>query len=161
MHFKGWQGYVEILSDYPCNPSRDSPSPNKLLTYVEYRAVSGVFQNIDPPPPLHPASEVHTRRVVRGWGVNILEDARHRIGLFQYNLSMPHPNTVPSLPLPTSISCLHSDNFGRFLRQLAFAEVSALLYAFHPLTPAVATAVILFPHRLAVIHVSFIQRLLS
>jgi hypothetical protein len=57
--------------------------------------VSGVFQNIDPP--LHPASVssprttgggVHTRRSVRGWGVNILEDARHRIGLLQYNLSM-------------------------------------------------------------------------
>ncbi len=28
----------------------------KVLTYVEYRAVSGVFQNIDPPPPFHPAS---------------------------------------------------------------------------------------------------------
>jgi hypothetical protein len=50
---------------------------HKVLTYVEYRAVSGVFQNIDPPPPLHPASVssprtkgggVHTRRAVRGWG---------------------------------------------------------------------------------------------
>ncbi len=29
---------------------------HKVITYVEYRAVSGVFQNIDPPPPLHPAS---------------------------------------------------------------------------------------------------------
>jgi hypothetical protein len=29
---------------------------HKVLTYVEFRAVSGVFQNIDPPPPLHPAS---------------------------------------------------------------------------------------------------------
>ncbi len=31
---------------------------HKVLTYVEYRAVSGVFQNIDPstPSPLHPAS---------------------------------------------------------------------------------------------------------
>jgi hypothetical protein len=30
---------------------------HKVLTYVEYRAVSGVFQNIDPPPPLslHPS----------------------------------------------------------------------------------------------------------
>jgi hypothetical protein len=55
--------------------------------------VSGVFQNIDPPPPLHPAmvssprnkgGGVHTRRAVR---VNILEDARHCIGLLQYNLS--------------------------------------------------------------------------
>jgi hypothetical protein len=29
---------------------------HKVLTYVEYRAVFGVFQNIDSPPPLHPAS---------------------------------------------------------------------------------------------------------
>jgi hypothetical protein len=65
-------------------------------TYVEYRAVSGVFQNIDPPPPLHPANVssprtkgggVHTRQVLRGWGVNILEHTRHRIGLLQYYLS--------------------------------------------------------------------------
>jgi hypothetical protein len=30
---------------------------------------------------------VHTRREVREWEVNILEDARHWIGLLQYNLS--------------------------------------------------------------------------
>ncbi len=30
---------------------------HKVLTYVEYRAVSGFFQNIDPlPPPFNPAS---------------------------------------------------------------------------------------------------------
>ncbi len=29
---------------------------HKVLTYVEYRTVSGVFQNIDPHPPLRPAS---------------------------------------------------------------------------------------------------------
>ncbi len=29
---------------------------HKVLTYVECRAVSGVIQNIDPPPPIHPAS---------------------------------------------------------------------------------------------------------
>jgi hypothetical protein len=28
----------------------------KVLTNIEYRAVSGVFQNIDPPTPLHAAS---------------------------------------------------------------------------------------------------------
>jgi hypothetical protein len=28
---------------------------HKVLTYVEYRAVSGVFQNIDPPPPSPPS----------------------------------------------------------------------------------------------------------
>ncbi len=72
---------------------------HKVLTYEEYRAVSGVFRTIDPPPPLHPASvsylppappkagNIHTRRAVRGCGVNILEDARHWIGLLQYNPS--------------------------------------------------------------------------
>jgi hypothetical protein len=29
--------------------------PHKVLTYVEYRAVSGVFQNLDPPPPSPPS----------------------------------------------------------------------------------------------------------
>jgi hypothetical protein len=47
--------------------------------------MSGVFQNIDHPPPHRRASvcppafgagEGHTRWVERGWGVNILEDAR-------------------------------------------------------------------------------------
>jgi hypothetical protein len=70
---------------------------HKVLTYIEYRAVSGVFRTIDPPPSLHPASvssprtkggRVHTRREVRkGGGVNISEDARHWIGLLQYNPS--------------------------------------------------------------------------
>jgi hypothetical protein len=64
---------------------------HKALTYVEYRAVSGVFQNID------------TRRAERGWGVNILEDARHWIGLLQYNLSTTRtqkPGSTPKLPDP-------------------------------------------------------------
>ncbi len=40
------------------------------------------------PPPAPKA--VHTRRAVSGVGegFNILEDAKHRIGLFQYNLSV-------------------------------------------------------------------------
>jgi hypothetical protein len=50
---------------------------HKVLTYIKYRAVSGVFRTIDPPLPLHPASVssprtkgrgVHTRRAVRGGG---------------------------------------------------------------------------------------------
>jgi hypothetical protein len=66
------------------------PRSHKVLTYVEYRAVSGVFQNIDPPPPLHPASVSPLRRAVRGvGGGNTLEDARHWIGLLQYNPSTP------------------------------------------------------------------------
>ncbi len=55
--------------------------------------MSGVFQNIDPPPPQRPSSVYPpafvgggggglTRWVERGWGVNILEDARHCSVLF-------------------------------------------------------------------------------
>ncbi len=71
---------------------------HKVLTNVEYRAVSGVFQNIDPPPPTpSPRSECVLPPQQRrggthspggeGVGVNILEDARHWIGLLQYNPS--------------------------------------------------------------------------
>jgi hypothetical protein len=42
---------------------------HKVLIYVEYRAVSGVFQNIDPPPPLHPAS-VSSPRTKSGGGTH-------------------------------------------------------------------------------------------
>jgi hypothetical protein len=85
-----------IVTAFFSKPPRRSRLITKyLLMYiVQYRAVSGVFQNKDPPPPLHPASVsspppppkaggtlLHSRRAVSGWGVNILEDARHWIGL--------------------------------------------------------------------------------
>jgi hypothetical protein len=67
---------------------------HKVLTYIEYRAVSGVFRTIDPPPPSPPSECVlpppHQRRGGshspggEGVGVNILEDARHWIGLLRY-----------------------------------------------------------------------------
>ncbi len=47
---------------------------------------------LPPPPPKAGGggARVHTRRAVRGWwGVNISEDARHWIGLLQYNPSTP------------------------------------------------------------------------
>jgi hypothetical protein len=56
--------------------------------------MSGVFQNIDPPPPHCPASVYplaygagggHTRWVERGVGANILEDARHSSVLYMCN----------------------------------------------------------------------------
>ncbi len=71
---------------------------HKVFTYIEYRAVSASSELLTPRPPFHPASlssprtkggGVHTRRAVRGGGVNISEDARHWIGLLQYN-----PSTV-------------------------------------------------------------------
>ncbi len=63
--------------------------------------MSGIYRTIDPLPPLHPAivsslrtkgGGLNTRRAVRGWGVNISEDARHWIGLLWYN-----PSTVESM----------------------------------------------------------------
>ncbi len=42
---------------------------HKVLTYIEYRAVSGVFRTTDPPPPLHPASVSSPR--TKGGGYTI------------------------------------------------------------------------------------------
>ncbi len=63
---------------------------HKVLTYVECRAVSDVFQNIDTPPPsptsgcvLPPKTKAGGTHLPGGEGVNILEDASHRIGLLQ------------------------------------------------------------------------------
>jgi hypothetical protein len=72
---------------------------HKVHTYVEYRAVSRVFQNIDPPPPLStrrvcppPATKagVHTRRAERGVEGSIFWKTQD-IGLASYsnNLSTP------------------------------------------------------------------------
>jgi hypothetical protein len=61
----------------------------------KYRVQSSVWHlpnYFDPPPPLHPASVLPPHRAVRGWGVSILEDARHWVDLLQYN-----PPTVPSI----------------------------------------------------------------
>ncbi len=60
---------------------------HKVLSYIEYRTVSGVFRTIDPQP-------LSTQRVCppppyQRRGVSISEDARHWIGLLQYK-----PSTV-------------------------------------------------------------------
>ncbi len=54
--------------------SKEGGTDHKVLTYIEYKAVSGVFRTIDP---------THS---LGGDGVDS-EDARHWIGLLQYNPS--------------------------------------------------------------------------
>jgi hypothetical protein len=44
-------------------------TPHKVLIYIEYRAVFGVFRTIDPPPPFHPAS-VSSPRTKGGEGTH-------------------------------------------------------------------------------------------
>jgi hypothetical protein len=95
----------------------------KVLTYIEYRAVSGVFRTIEHPTP-YPPSEcvlpspqrrgVNTHRAVRGWGVNILEDARHWIGFLQYNPSTSIPYS------PYYCSCLTAQYTYRNLPEAEF-----------------------------------------
>ncbi len=48
-----------------CPPLPDTDSHKVLLTYVEYRAVSDVFQNIDPPLPSPPSECVLPRTRTR------------------------------------------------------------------------------------------------
>ncbi len=69
-------------------------SSHKVLAYVEYRAVSGVFQNIDPPPPSPPSAcvlpphqrrGILTRRTVRGVGASIFWRTPY-IGLASYSI---------------------------------------------------------------------------
>ncbi len=62
---------------------------HKVLTYVEYRAVSEAFQNIDPPPPLHPKrrGRTHSPGGEGGEGANILVFWKTPdIGLASYSL---------------------------------------------------------------------------
>ncbi len=74
---------------------------HKVLTYIEYRAVSGVFRTIDPatqrvcPTPAPKGGGSPGGEGVGG-GVNISEDARHWIGLLQYN-----PSTVDMVDIET------------------------------------------------------------
>jgi hypothetical protein len=83
------------------SPRVGEPQPQS--TYI-YRVQSSVWRlpNYCLPPPLRPASVSsprtkgggggHNRRAVKGWGVNISEEARYWIGLLQYN-----PSTTPTV----------------------------------------------------------------
>jgi hypothetical protein len=96
-------------------------------TYI-YRVQSSVWRlpNIDPPPPLHPASVSSPRTKGggeggygthspggEGVGVNISEDARHWIGLLQYNPSTVYVNqSLQSAKETRTIYEYLSDFFG-------------------------------------------------
>jgi hypothetical protein len=90
---------------------------HKVLTYVEYRAVSGVFQNIDPPtplstqrvlPPHQRPGGTHSPGGEGGGGLNILEDARHRMASYSIIPLRGYPNLQPH-PTLSSFSILVSD----------------------------------------------------
>ncbi len=69
-------------STYVCRVQSSVPlASSKILTP---RPIPLSTQRVCPPPA--PKAGVHTRRAVRGWGVNIFEDARHW-GLFLFNPS--------------------------------------------------------------------------
>ncbi len=58
--------------------SETNGSAHKILTYVEYRAVSCVFQDISPHPPLHPASVSSPR--TKGGGYTLAGRAVRGVG---------------------------------------------------------------------------------
>jgi hypothetical protein len=43
--------YTTVFTQYPCSPfgTQTDTTTHKVLTYIEYRAVSGVFRTIDHP----------------------------------------------------------------------------------------------------------------
>ncbi len=105
---------------------------HKVLTYIEYRAVFGIFQTIDSytplstqrvcPPPHH-RRRVHTRRAVRGWRVKISEDARHWIGLLQYN-----PSTSQCFQLLLQVTPTQNLSQGSlFLETIGFRHLLVML----------------------------------
>jgi hypothetical protein len=52
---------------------------HKVILFIEYRAVSGVFRTIDPQPPLHPASMSSPR--TKGGGYSLAGRKTPDIGL--------------------------------------------------------------------------------
>ncbi len=89
---------------------------HKVLTHVEYRAVSGVFQNIDPPPPLRECvlplhqrrgatlslggerveGQYFGRRQTLDWPLTV--QSLH--GMIPLHLKIPRPPPPPASPFP-------------------------------------------------------------
>ncbi len=76
---------------------------HKVLTHIAYRAVSGVFQTIDAPPPLHPASVSSPRSKGGGYtlagrwgGGGSIVRKTPDIGLASYSIIPPRSHSPPS-----------------------------------------------------------------
>jgi hypothetical protein len=93
--------------------------------------MSGVFQNIDPPPPHPLVRGEDTLAEWKGrWGVNILEDARHSSVLYIYTVSTVRVYLIKTVESPVGggeggeygASQLQgtSSNFERRLQHLKF-----------------------------------------
>ncbi len=86
------------------------PTPQSTYIYRVQRSVWRLPNYCLPTPsppsecvlPPHQRREVHTRRAVRGWGVNITEDAR--LGLASYSIT-------PRRPTQTSLSIYRGEKF--------------------------------------------------
>jgi hypothetical protein len=112
-------------------------SQHKVLTYVEYRAVSRVFQNIDPPPlspprecvlPPHQRRGVHSRRAVRGWGGGSIFWKTRDIGLASYSIISLHI-TVSVMSEPTVVTVKSELSSWFLMTELATVSVMSELTA--------------------------------
>ena len=101
--------------------------------------MSGVFRTIDPPPPLHPASVSSPPAPKAGGthspggegvGVTISEDARHWMGLLQYNPSTVCAMTDDGLLGAGGRGGSHSE---LFCCQWSDTLATSFAYMFHPL----------------------------
>jgi hypothetical protein len=97
--------------------------------------MSCVFQNIDPPPPPPYSARLvctprlagggHTRREERGWGFNILEDARHSSLLYLYRILFALPTlclTLTDSGEQVARSCGKPDRHAGDILSLAYHE---------------------------------------
>jgi hypothetical protein len=121
------------------------------IKLYEANPISGVFQNIYPPTPSPPSECVlppHQRRGVGGtlspggeggWGVNILEDARHWIGLLQFNPSTCRPihfyKILDSILTLFASSPLLSFSFTLNHLHISFSHLLSSRPSFPPLLP--------------------------
>ncbi len=110
--------------------------PDKVLTYVEYSVQRRGGTNA-------PGGG-------GGWGVNILEDARHWIGLLQYNLPTPLPYSVKRHNIKNYLYLfefflymLHQFQYGEYKSRYMYVSIQKLLFYYSSLMVEVTGSVLL------------------